>query len=141
MPRASEPPVLLVKWYDLAKWLLERIESFPKSQRFVFGQRLADRSMGLLETLVEATYSPAGPRKAGVLARASRELETLRWLLRLAHERGLLTARQYQFACLRLAECGRMLGGWQRQASGRAGGSAAQDLGSPAPQEAPHPPA
>jgi len=42
MPRPSDPPVLLVKCYDLAKWLLERVEGFPKSQRFVFGQRLAD---------------------------------------------------------------------------------------------------
>ncbi len=29
MARASDPPVLLVKWYDLAKWLLERVEQFP----------------------------------------------------------------------------------------------------------------
>ena len=31
MARASDPPVLLVKWVDFAKWLLERVESFPKS--------------------------------------------------------------------------------------------------------------
>lgn len=121
MALPSEPPVLLVRWYDLAKWLLERIESFPKSQRFVFGQRLADRSMGLLETLVEASYAPAGGVKRGLLAKASRELETLRWLLRLAHERHLLTPRQYQFACVRVAECGRMLGGWARHSATRAG--------------------
>ena len=41
--RRNEPPIILVKWYDVAKWLLERVESFPKNQRFVFGQRLADR--------------------------------------------------------------------------------------------------
>jgi hypothetical protein len=70
MPRPNEPPVLLVKWYELSKWLLARIESFPKSQRFVFGQRLADRSLGVLETLVEASYSPPGRRKAELLARA-----------------------------------------------------------------------
>jgi hypothetical protein len=27
-------PVVLVKWYDDAKWVLEGVESFPKSQRF-----------------------------------------------------------------------------------------------------------
>ena len=41
--RRNEPPIILVKWYDVGKWLLERVESFPKNQRFVFGQRLADR--------------------------------------------------------------------------------------------------
>jgi hypothetical protein len=29
MSRAGDPPVLLVQWYDLTKWLLERVESFP----------------------------------------------------------------------------------------------------------------
>jgi hypothetical protein len=132
MPHPSDPPVLLVKWYDLAKWLLERVESFPKSQRFVFGQRLADRTLGVLETLVEASYSPAGAGKAGLLARANRELELLRWLVRLAKDRALLTARQYRHATLALEECGRMLGGWQKQASGRRSAPA---------EEARHPPA
>ena len=68
MSRAGDPPVLLVQWYDLTKWLLERVESFPKSQRFVFGQRLADRSLAILETLVDAAWSPPGPRKAVLLA-------------------------------------------------------------------------
>ena len=53
-----EPPILLVKWYDVTKWMLERVESFPKNQRFVFGQRLADRVLKTLELLVEAAYSP-----------------------------------------------------------------------------------
>jgi hypothetical protein len=120
MARPSEPPVLLVKWYDLSKWLLARVESFPKSQRFVFGQRLADRTLGVMETLVEAAYTPAGRHKAGLLARANRELEVLRWLLRMAKDRELLTARQYRYAALALEECGRMLGGWLKQASSSA---------------------
>ena len=51
-----EPPIVLVKWYDVTKWMLERVEAFPKNQRFVFGQRLADRTLGILELLVEAAY-------------------------------------------------------------------------------------
>ena len=35
------PPILLAKWYDYAKWIIERVDSFPKNQRFIFGQRLA----------------------------------------------------------------------------------------------------
>jgi hypothetical protein len=46
-----------VKWYDTTRWLLERIDSFPKSRRFIFGQRLADHAIAVLELLVEATYS------------------------------------------------------------------------------------
>ena len=45
MARKPDPPVVLAKWYDLTKWLLERIDSFPKNQRFIFGQRLADHAV------------------------------------------------------------------------------------------------
>ena len=44
-PPGPESPVVLVKWYDYAKWLLERVENFPKSQRFVLGQRLAEQAL------------------------------------------------------------------------------------------------
>ncbi|MBN1345074.1 MAG: diversity-generating retroelement protein Avd [Phycisphaerae bacterium] len=114
--RRDEPPVLLVKWYDVTKWLLERVDSFPKNQRFVFGQRLADRAMNILEVLVEATYSP---RKVDLLRQANRDIEVLRWLIRLAKDRKLLTPRQYEHSCMALAECGRMVGGWLKHAAGK----------------------
>ena len=100
------------------KWLLERVDSFPKNQRFIFGQRLADRSIRVLEMLVEAAYCP---RKADLLGRANRDVEVLRWLVRLAKDRELLTMRQYGFACKGLTECGRMIGGWLKQASAKEG--------------------
>jgi len=109
----DEPPILLVKWYDVTRWLLERVDSFPKNQRFIFGQRLADRALNILEVLVEAAYSP---RKANLLARANRDIEVLRWLVRMATDRKVLTPRQYEYCCLSLAECGRMVGGWRKQA-------------------------
>jgi len=58
--REPDQPVVLSKWYDAVKWLLERVDSFPKNQRFIFGTRLADRSLGILEVLVEASYTGAG---------------------------------------------------------------------------------
>ena len=48
-------------WYDFTRWLLERIDSFPKNQRFVFGTRLADHALDVLETLVKASYLGPGP--------------------------------------------------------------------------------
>jgi len=53
----TQPPVVLVTWYDTAKWLLERVDSFPKNQRFIFGQRIAGDALEILELLVEAAYS------------------------------------------------------------------------------------
>lgn len=69
-----------------------------------------------METLVEAAYSH---HKADLLARANRRIEMLRWLMRLAKDRKVVTERQYLFACKGLAECGRMVGGWLKQSLGR----------------------
>ena len=100
-----DAPVVLVKWYDWTKWVLDRVDSLPKNQRFIFGQRLADRSIRVLEILVDASYRP---RKAELLAEANRQIEVLRWLVRLAKDRELFTMRQYGFACKGLTECGRL---------------------------------
>ena len=47
MAGSAKPPIVLVKWYEVVKWLLERVDNFPKSQRFIFGQRLADHSISI----------------------------------------------------------------------------------------------
>jgi hypothetical protein len=41
----SEPPVLLSKWYEYTKWVISRVDQFPKNQRFILGQRLVDTSL------------------------------------------------------------------------------------------------
>jgi len=62
MARRSDPPVVLVKWYDFTKWVLGHVDNFPKNQRFVFGQRLADGVITILELIVDATYSEKNRR-------------------------------------------------------------------------------
>ena len=109
----SKLPVVLVKWYDYTNWLLDRIDAFPKNQRFIFGQRMADLVLGIMEKLIEATYSR---EKAGLLREANTKMEVLRWLVRMAKDRQILTARQYEFSSEKLAECGKMVGGWRKQA-------------------------
>ena len=108
----KEPPILLVKWHDLTGWVLDRVEAFPKSQRFIFGQRLANHMVDVMELLVEAAYTR---EKTTLLNTANRKMEVLRWLL--SHERKLLTQRQYLHAIGLLVECGRMCGGWLRSRS------------------------
>jgi hypothetical protein len=81
MARAVRQPVVLMKWYRVVSWMLDRVDHFPKNQRFVFGQRLAERSIHVLELLVEAAWSQD---KTATLAQANREMEVLRWLVRLA---------------------------------------------------------
>jgi hypothetical protein len=108
MARAVRQPVVLMKWYRVVSWMLDRVNHFPKNQRFVFGQRLAERSIHVLELLAEAAWSQD---KTAILAQANREMEVLRWLVRLAHDRKILTAKQYEAAAEGIYECGRMVGG------------------------------
>jgi hypothetical protein len=54
---AKQPATVPVKGYDWFRWLMDRVDSFPKNQRFIFGTRLADRAIGVLELLVEAAYT------------------------------------------------------------------------------------
>ena len=97
---------------------MDPVDSLPKNQRFIFGTRLADRAIGVLELLLEAAYSG---EKQLLLAQANREIEVLRWLVRLAKDRKLLTERQYRLSCKALAECGRMVGRWLKQSASKDG--------------------
>jgi len=110
MLAGADLPVVVRKWYAYAKWVLERVESFPKSQRFILGQRLSNHVMEVLELLVKASY--ARESKNELLRAANEGIEMTRWVLRMAHDRKLLAPKQFEFSAVQLNECGRMVGGW-----------------------------
>jgi len=112
----EELPKALVKWYDYTKWVLDRVDGLPKNQRFVLGTRLADAVLEVMETLAEATYA-RGAVKAQLLAQANRKIESVRWLVRICKDRNVISTRQFAFSAKALEECGRMVGGWLKQAS------------------------
>jgi hypothetical protein len=72
--RAKDEPVVLVKWYDYTKWILDRVDGFPKNQRFVLGTRLADAVVLVVELLGEAAYA-RGEDKRALVAEANRKIE------------------------------------------------------------------
>ncbi len=100
------------------KWILDRVDGFPKNQRFVLGTRLADAVLEVMAVLAEATYA-RGPAKAQLLAKANRRIESVRWLVRITKDRNLLSAAQFAFSARAVEECGRMVGGWLKQAAGK----------------------
>jgi len=112
----TDLPIALAKWYDYTKWVLDRVDGLPKNQRFVLGTRLADAVLEVMEVLAEATYA-RGPAKAPLLAQANRRIEAVRWPVRICKDRNLLSAAQFAFSCRSVEECGRMVGGWLKQAS------------------------
>lgn len=86
--KANEPDApAFVAYYEMLGWILGRIEKFPKSARFVLGQRLANHAVDVLELIVAAVYSK---KRVEHLGEANLKLQTVRILLRLCHDRKLL---------------------------------------------------
>jgi hypothetical protein len=110
------PVTVVPKVYDLVLWLIPRINEFPRSQRFVLGERIENTALDLLDILVEAQFRSD---KLALLARANLTLARLRHLLRLANDLHLLGARRFEFVSERIEEIGRMIGGWSKQQRGR----------------------
>ena len=101
-------PVAVVKTYDFALWLLQKVENFPKAYRFTVGERLAAHGLDLLTILVEAAYAR---NKSNLLEEASRKVNSTRYLLRMAKDLKLMSIDSYGHSAEKLDEIGRMVGG------------------------------
>jgi len=97
--------------FQFLLWLVPTVEKFPRSQKFLLGDRIQSTALDVLESLVDATYTR--DRKA-YLARANLGIEKLRFLFRLAFELKHLDSRRYEFAARSLDEIGRLIGGWRK---------------------------
>ncbi len=101
--------MVVQKAYDWTLWILPKVEKFPKSYRFSIGQSLVTASIELLMNLVDATYQV---RNTGSLSAAVREVNRIRYLVRLAKDLGILNLAGHEFGAKAMDEVGRMTGGW-----------------------------
>jgi len=112
----SESP-LFSRLHDFLLWLLPQAAKFPRMYRFTLAERVQRQALDLQETLIAAGLR-RGPERAAHLRQADVRLAQLRQTIRLCCDLSLLTVRQYEHAADRLAEIGRLLGGWQKGVSG-----------------------
>ena len=97
--------------HQLITWLIPTIERFPKSQRFLLGDRMQATALDVLEQLIEATYTRD---RVPALRRANLGLEKLRFFLRIAFGQHYLDVRRYEHAARLVDEVGRLIGGWAK---------------------------
>ncbi|MBI5437707.1 MAG: diversity-generating retroelement protein Avd [Nitrosomonadales bacterium] len=102
---------VLEKMFQFLLWLIPAVEKFPRTQKFLLGDRTQTAALDVMEHLVEAAFSRD---KLAMLNRANLQLEKLRCLFRLAFELKLMDMRRYEFATRALDEVGRMVGGWKK---------------------------
>jgi hypothetical protein len=86
---------------------------------FVLAQRIENTLLSLLELIIEGN---ANRHKVHFIRDALTKLELLQVLLRFAKDQRLLSLRRYETSSKYLAEIGRLLGGWLRQATADEGG-------------------
>lgn len=97
--------------YRFLLWLIPAVDKFPRSQKFLLGDRIQTTALDVLEALIDATYTR--DRQAR-LAQANLGVEKLRFLFRLATGLRLLDIRRQEHAARQLDEIGRMIGGWRK---------------------------
>lgn len=118
--------VVVQKAYEFNLWMLPHAEKFPRTYRFSLGQNLVQGSLGLLMNLVDATYQS---RNTAPLAAAMRDINRVRFLVRLSKDLHVLDLKSYEFASGLLDEIGRMTGGWWKSAATAAGNRRSRDAG------------
>jgi hypothetical protein len=113
----SEEMIVLSRVFDLLGWLLPKAERFPRSYRTSVTQRMMDAALDLQEHLFDA-QNGRGVKRSAALTAADATLSKLRLYLRLAHHWHWLSSGQYEHVSGMVAEIGRLLGGWLKQAIG-----------------------
>ena len=108
----SEAPNAITSTYDLLKWLMPAVSGFPKDKRYTLGNRIENKLLDILELLLKANYSRI---KLEILKKANLELESFRFLIRLAYDLQFINLRRYELISKEINEIGRLVGGWIKQ--------------------------
>jgi len=100
---------LFVHWYKTLDYILERCEKMPVNTRFTIANRIATLAVENIEYITDAIYRK---EKRIYLENMNRNLEKLRILFRLCHDRRYISTQQYGYISEQLNESGKMVGGW-----------------------------
>lgn len=108
--------IIYQKVYDFALWLHPVLNKFPKNQRFVLGQRIENKILDIIHSMIVANVMRD---KSTALQQASVELDELRILIRLSKDLRFVNIKQYGVAAEKMNEIGRLLSGWTAKFSGQ----------------------
>lgn len=116
----SEAPIF-PKTYDLLRWLVPATLKYPREHRYALALRTQQAAFDFNELIVQARKTRS---RRDLLLQADAKLEQVRLYLRLAHDLGLITLRQYEHVSREVSAVGALLGDWMKRAGGPPGGAA-----------------
>lgn len=96
---------------DLLLWLLPHLDKLPRSRRYTLGEKLENRVLTILESLVTAAYAP---NKRTFLFQANRDLEVARHLWRMCFDLHGVSSKSYQHGGKLMLTLGQQIGGWMK---------------------------
>ena len=106
--------IIHTKMLEVALWLFEKANTFPKKQRFVLGQQIENSSLNCLRFIIEANDARCSAAILYKLKKLNTELAVLRDLVRMAYELKFLKAESWQYIIMQIDEVGKMRGGWAK---------------------------
>ena len=102
------------KHYDLMLYAFPVIAKYPRDMRFTLGQQTLDCLLDIGRLIVRANRERDRRKTQWEI---DQKIEELRLLTRLAKDLHLLPVKQYGEVNGRVAEIGRLLGGWIKSAT------------------------
>jgi hypothetical protein len=115
----AEADNILMKLHGLLLYLIPQLGKFPRDQKFLLADRIEVKLLDVQECCLRAYY---GREKEAELLEANMGLELTRHLVRLAYDLRYFNAQRYGVVSEKINEIGRMIGGWLKQARGKAEG-------------------
>ncbi|MBI4812453.1 four helix bundle protein [Candidatus Falkowbacteria bacterium] len=88
------------------------VPHIPRGARYTIGARIENKFLNLLEAAYTA-YFAKRENKIEKISECVFLLDTLKFIVSVAWETKLISAKQYEEIALKLEEAGRMLGGWK----------------------------
>lgn len=94
---------------ELLLWMIPHLDKLPKNRRYTLGEKLENRILSVMESLVSAAYSA---KKRDLLLQANRDLEVARQLWRLCYDFKGISVKSYEHGGKLMISLGQQIGGW-----------------------------
>ena len=102
---------IIEEFYGFVKYLLPLVDKFPRSQKFILGDRISNKVLNIHEMYIEAYYT-AKHEKREMLVKINIMLEQLRYLIRLSFDWHYINHKRYEYIMGQLLELGKKTGAW-----------------------------
>jgi hypothetical protein len=111
----TNSPQIITRMYDFILYLVPQVAKFPRSERYLLGERLEHAVFDVFESLLSASYSR---EKIVPLQHANIKLEQARYYVRLCKDLRFVSLHRYEVISKMMNEIGVQLGGWLKQQRG-----------------------